>query len=40
MTKNLKSRKVQKIFEKYGYTNTLVYDGSFEDWVAHGGKVV
>ena len=35
-----RARKAEKIFEKYGYNNTRVYDGSFEDWVLHGGKVV
>ena len=35
-----RARKAQTIFENFGFNNTRVYDGSFEDWVHHGGKVV
>jgi rhodanese-related sulfurtransferase len=34
-----RARKAQKIFEKFGFNSTKVYDGSFKDWTANGGEV-
>jgi rhodanese-related sulfurtransferase len=35
-----RARKAQKIFEDFGFNNTKVYDGSFENWILRGGEVV